>query len=354
MSRFGSWIIVGCGLWLVAGMGCEQDRSATTSAGKSASEPTRTRIALLMKARTNPFFDRMASGAENAAAELGVSLEVLAIDKETDTEKQASQVETVVSKGVRAILIAPADSRAIIAPLLQAQARGIHIINLDNRIDADEAAKVGLKIAAFIGPDNAEGARKSTRAMIDAIGGEGKVAMLEGIRGVDNAEQRKAGFLEAVKATDGKVRVVAMDTAEWATEPAQRKMEGILSAHPDLEGVFCANDMMALGAIQAIASAGKTGQVVVTAYDNLKAAQQAIHAGTLHATIEQHPDKMGAMGVRYALKLIHGESIPSEIPVPTDLMTAADLRPDPTRGPAAATQAVSAKPVRTARWTPQS
>ena len=303
---------------LLALSGCKEGGQKSADADKAGSGM---RVALLMKARTNPFFEKMAEGAEQAAEENGVQLEVMAIDKETDTAGQAAQVETAISKGVKVILIAPADSKAIIAPLLQAQRQGIRIVNLDNRIDAESAEAVGLKVDTFIGPDNADGARKSTEALIKAIGGAGKVAMLEGIRGVDNAENRKLGFLRALAATDGKVTVAAMDTADWATEPAQAKMESILNTHPDLSGVFCANDMMALGAIQAIASAGKTDQVVVTGYDNLAAAQEAIIEGRLHATVDQHPDNMGRLGVGAAVSLIQGKPIPSEINVPTDLVT---------------------------------
>jgi ribose transport system substrate-binding protein len=283
-----------------------------------------------MKSRQNPFFARMEEGAKRAAERLNVDLDALATDKETDTEKQTSQVETVISKRVEVILMTPVDSKAIIAPLLEAQRQGIKIINIDNRIDVAEAAKAGLNIATFIGPDNVEGACKSAKAMIDKVGKEGgKIALIEGVRGADNAEQRKKGFELAVKQAqaDGyKVEVAAMDTGEWMTEPAQRKMEGILNQHPDLKGVFCANDMMALGAIQAIKSAGKTGQIVVTAYDNLKAAQDAIKAGTLFATIEQHPDRMGELGVEYALKLLKGETLPPVVPVATDLITADKLK----------------------------
>ncbi len=315
-------------------VGCDSKNQATSNSTETAPADG-PRIALLMKARTNPFFDKMAAGAERKAKELHVNLEVLAIDKETDSEKQAAQVETVTSKGVQAILIAPADSKAIIAPLLQAQQRGIKIINLDNRINADEAKKAGLKIEAFIGPNNVAGAHKSAAAMIEKIekdpsvavsSASRQVAMLEGIRGVDNAEARKKGFQEAVDATRGRVQIVAMDTGEWMTEPAQKKMESILNAHPDLKGVFCANDMMALGVIQAVASAGKTGKIIVASYDNLDAARQAIKAGSLYATIEQHPDKMGELGVEFALKAISGENIPAEIPVPTDLVMAKDLQ----------------------------
>jgi ribose transport system substrate-binding protein len=305
-----------------------------TRTTETAARPAGVRVALLMKSRQNPFFDRMAAGAEKAAKENGVELSVLAIDKETDAEKQAAQVEVVTGQGVQAILIAPADSKAIVAPLLQAQARGIHIINLDNRIDADAARSAGLKVATFVGPDNQAGARKSTQALIEKVDANAnpvssasrQVAMLEGIRGVSNAEARKRGFQEAIDSTKGRFHVVAMDSAEWMTEPAQKKMEAILNAHPNLMGVFCANDMMALGAIQAIASAGRTGRIVVTAYDNIDAARQAIRAGTLHATVEQHPDRMGELGVQAAVRIIRGESVPPEMPVETDLITAATLQ----------------------------
>ncbi|HOB73665.1 MAG TPA: substrate-binding domain-containing protein [Phycisphaerae bacterium] len=320
----------------VLSAGCSDKGTGTSSTQPAAGG--RPRIALSMKSRQNPFFARMAEGAELKAKELGVDLELLATDKETDTEKQTSQIETVISKGVDVILMTPVDSKAIVAPLLQAQARGIKIINIDNRIDQQAAEQAGLKIEAFIGPDNVDGARKSTRAMIEKIGKEGgKIAMIEGVRGADNAEQRKEGFNQAVAQAkrDGyNIEVVAMDTGEWMTEPAQKKMEGILNQHPDLKGVFCANDMMALGAIQAIASAGKTGQIVVTAYDNLEAAQEAIKAGKLYATIEQHPNFMGQLGVDYAVRLLKGEQIPAIVEVPTDLVTAAELLPAPATAPA--------------------
>lgn len=307
--------------------GCDQQGSPGGATTRPAGRP---RIALSMKSRQNPFFAQMEAGAKAAAERLNVDLESLATDKETDTEKQTSQVETVISKGVDVILMTPVDSKAIIAPLLQAQQRGIKIINIDNRIDVAEAQKAGLKIEAFIGPDNVEGARKSAMAMIEKVGKEGgKIAMIEGVRGADNAEQRKKGFNQAVeqaKADGYSIEVAAMDTGEWMTEPAQRKMEGMLTQHPDLKGVFCANDMMALGAIQAVKSAGKAGQIVITAYDNLEAARDAIRAGTLYATVEQHPYKMGELGVEYAVKLIKGEDIPEVVPVETDLITAAEVK----------------------------
>ncbi len=305
--------------------GCRRgEQVGRAGEGKGGSE--KPRIALIMKAQTNPFFRKMEQGARKAAQKHGVDLLVMSVDRETDFAKQGGLVENAVSQGVDAILIAPADSKAIVGPLLGAQAKGIRIINLDNRIDAEAAKGAGLKVETFIGPDNAEGAYKATQRLIELIGGSGQVAILEGIRGVDNAEQRKRGFETAVAKTKGKVKVVARKTGNWMTEPAQREMEGILTRCPDLNGVFCANDSMALGVIQAVLSAGKGGKIAIVSYDNLKAAQDAIKAGNLHGTIEQHPDRMGEKGVEVALDLLAGKTVPKEIPIPTDLVTAETLK----------------------------
>jgi len=314
-------LLVGLCTAILSGCGKTEPQPAATKDAKK--QPC---IALIMKARTNPFFHTMEIGATEAARKLGVKLIVSSVDRETDFAKQGGLVENAASQGVDAILIAPADSKAIVSPLLDAQKKGIRIVNLDNRIDAAAAKAVGLKIEAFIGPDNADGAYKATRHLIKLMGGAGKVAMLEGIRGVDNGEQRKRGFQKAVGEVKDKIQVVAMESGEWMTEPAQRKMEGILARFPDLQGVFCANDSMALGVIQAVETAGKAGKVFIVAYDNLKAAQDAIRSGKMHGTIEQHPDLMGAKSVEVAIDLLAGKPVPAEVPVQTDLITADTLK----------------------------
>jgi ribose transport system substrate-binding protein len=317
---------LGMSLLVACGGQKEQPAQPKAAGEKAAPRATKPHIALIMKAISNPFFKTMAEGATGAANKLSVRLTCLSVPKETDFEQQAQYVENMVAQNASAIVIAPADSKAIISALLEAQKKGIPIINIDNRIDTATAQAAGLKIVAFIGPDNAAGAEKSTDYLIQRIGGKGKVAMLEGIRGVSNAEARKQGFLRAVAKTNGAVTVEAMETAEWATDMGEKKMSGILARVPDLDGVFCANDNMAFGAIAAIESADKTGKVRVTAYDNLKAAQDAILEGKMDATVEQHPDLMGAMGVENALKAVRGEAIPPQIAVPTDLITAETLK----------------------------
>jgi len=281
-------------------------------------------IALVMKAASNPFFARMEAGARQAADSLNVDLLVGTITKETDIEQQISIVENMIIQGVKAILIAPADSKSIINVLKKAQDQGIKIINIDNRIDQETAQAAGLNIDCYVGVDNEEGGRMAGEYLLQLMGGVGKVAMLEGIRGVDNAEARKRGFFKSLE--NAEVELVATQSANWAQDQGLDVFANMLQANPEIEGLFCANDMMALGAIQAIEQAGKSGQIFVTSYDNLKAARAAILQGKLHATIEQHPELMGFEGLVIAKDLLEGKAIPAEKLVRLDLITRENLQ----------------------------
>ncbi len=281
----------------------------------SGSVIAQTRIALIMKTLTNPFFLAMEVGARKAAEEFDVDLIVVSAEGETSITQQIGLIEDMTTQQVPAIVIAPIDSKAVVPALAKAQEAGIHIINIDNRIDPVAAEEGGLDIEIFISASNVVGGTLAGAYLAGLLGGSGQVAMLEGIPGVDNAEGRKAGFVAAVSLYPD-IEIVASQTAHWATEEALNVFSNILQAHPDLDGLFCANDMMALGAIRAIEAAGKTGEIYVTSYDNLDAAQAAIIDGTMHATIEQNPALMGYYGVKFALEAIKGEEIPKEFMVP--------------------------------------
>lgn len=267
-------------------------------------------VALIMKTLTNEFFQTMAKGGREEAQKLGVNLLVQSASRETAIEEQADIVAAMVGRKVAAILIAPADSKALVRPLLAANKAGIPVINLDNPLDPKEVKARGLKTVAYIGTDNVKGAYMAARELIRAMGGKGKVAMLEGIRAADNAQKRRRGYLNAIAESDGKVVEVAHESANWETEQAANVFAAILQAHPEIEGLFCANDNMALGAIKAIEAAGKTSKIPVAGFDNLVVIQGEILKGTIHCTIDQHADWMASEGVKMAQKLMRGEEVP--------------------------------------------
>ena len=262
------------------------------------------RLALIVKTRNNPFFDPMIKAAEAEAKALGAELKVQAPAQETDQERQFAMVQDMVAQKVDAILITPANSQGIVPVLKQATAKGILVLNLDNRVDTSKSGTDGVAVNGYVGADNEEGGKLAGEAMVEALKGSGKVAILEGIRGTDNGEARKRGFENAVK---GKLDKVDSQSAEWDTQKAYAKFQSMLAAHPEIQGLFCANDKMALGALKAIAEAGKKGQITVVGYDNIADVRSYLDSGEMYATIEQHPDLMGKYGVRTAVGLLNGK-----------------------------------------------
>lgn len=267
----------------------------------------RYKLVLIVKTKNNPFFIPMIRAFEETAAQLGAEAEVQAAAQESSVEQQAALVQAEVGKGVQAILITPADSKALVPVLKRAQDQNVLVINLDNRLDPAAMQSQALHPGGYVGADNEAGGRQAGDAMIKALKGTGKVAVIEGIRGVDNAEARKRGFESAVS---GKLTIVEEQTGNWETEQAHDKAQAILAKHPDLAGIFCANDNMALGAVKAIEESGRKGKVRVVGYDNIPSVQPLLKSGELTATIEQHPDLMGRYGARMAVGILDGKTLP--------------------------------------------
>ncbi len=276
------------------------------------------RIALVMKALSNPFFHSMEVGAREEAKKLDVDLLVQGTNKETDVAQQINLVENFITQQVNAIVIAPASSSGLVPVLHRAKSQGITVVNIDNPLDEATMKQMGFS-CPFAGSDNALGAALAAHDLVAAMGGIGEVAILEGIPGVINAELRKKGA-GRVFASESGIKVVASQTAEWETEQAYNVFTNMLTAHPNLRGLFASNDNMALGAIRAIDAVGKKGQIVITSYDNLQAAQEAVLAGTLHSTIDQHPELMGAYGVRAAKDILDGKQVPNLIATPLEVI----------------------------------
>ena len=306
--------------------GCGQQEPAEPGTLKTEnSETKKPRIALIMKSLANDFFSSMADGAEKHQAENRETyvLVVNGIKNETDLSRQVALVEEMVASGVDAIVIAPADSKALVPALRRALQAGVIIINIDNRLDREILAQEKISIP-FVGPDNKKGARKVGDYLAEKLKPGDAVAILEGIRTSFNGIQRRLGFEEAMQAAN--IKVIESQSAQWEMSKANTIAISMLSEHPEIKAILAANDSMALGAIAAIKTAGKAGQVQIVGFDNIPAIQAAMRDGKVLATADQHGDKLAVFGIEYALKLI--EDPQAEIEdreTPVDLITAEDL-----------------------------
>lgn len=287
--------------------------------GAEQSGGGRQRIALVMKTANNPFFIEMQKGAEEAAKRLNVELVVQAAEREVDVEKQMQIVENLIQTRVAALCVTPSGSREIVPAIDKANRANIPVVIVDTRVDAKALSESGGRVATFIGSDNYEGGKIAGEFLAKRLGGKGKVAVLEGIPGHETGDSRLRGFRDALKATPG-VEIVASQTANWERDQGFNVFQNILQSHPDVQAVFACSDLMALGAVEAIAAAKKTGQIAVVGFDATSEARDAIVKGTMDASVAQSPAQMGALAVENAIKLLKGEQVQPEFVVPIKLI----------------------------------
>lgn len=297
-------------LFLVAG--CTSSQTP-----KSGGKP---RIALVLKTLNSPFFIDMQRGAEEAAKKADVELVVQAAEREIDVEKQMQIVENLVQTGISALAITPSGSREIVPAIAKANAASIPVVVVDTRVDGPAAAEAGLKLGSFVGSDNSEGGRLAGEYIAKITGGKAKLAVLEGIPGHETGDSRMHGLREALKAHPG-VAIVASQPANWERDLGFNVFQNMMQAHPEIDAVFACNDMMALGAIEAIAAANKTGKIKVVGFDAVDDARKAIDAGAMAGSVAQFPAEMGRVAVESAVRLLKGEAVPADQKVKIELVT---------------------------------
>jgi ribose transport system substrate-binding protein len=286
----------------------------------------RPRIAFVLKTLNSPFFIDMQRGAEEAAKRLDVDLVVQAAEREVDVERQMQIVENLIQARVAALALTPSGSREVVPAVAKANAANIPVVIVDTRLDPKAAADAGVATASFVGSDNYRGGQLIGEYLVKASGGNAKVAILEGIPGHETGDSRIRGFRDAIKASPG-IGIVASQTANWEREQGFTVFQNILQAHPDLDTVFACNDMMALGAIEAIEAARRTGQIRVLGFDAVQDARRALQNGTMQATVAQYPDEMGRVAVETAVKVLKGEQVQPESVVRIGLVTKENATP---------------------------
>lgn len=306
-----------CCLILIGG--CTSERP--TSGGNNASDTKKPKVALIMKSLANEFFSTMANGAKTYQAEHPEQFDLVVngINDERDISRQVSLVEEMVAAKVDAIVIAPADSKALVPALRRAIKAGVVVVNIDNRLDAEVLAAEEVEVP-FVGPDNKAGAKKVGEYLASKLKPNDSVGILEGVRTSFNGQQRFAGFQEAMD--ESNITVADHQSAEWEMSKANTIASSMLSEHPEIKAILASNDSMALGAVAAVKSAGRKDDVLVVGFDNISAVQQAIKDGKVLATADQHGDQLAVYGIQNALKLIEDpKAVIEDVQTPVDLIT---------------------------------
>ena len=293
--------------------------SACQGRRRSAGEPGR-EMAMILKTLNNPFFISMMEGAQEEARLHGYELLVQAPEREYDVERQMQIVESMIARNVAAILLTPSGSIEIVPAIKLANEANIPVMNIDEKIDPAALAADGAFVDTYIASDNYLGGEMAARLMIELLNNEGRVAILEGVAGHEVTLARTGGFADYIRANSN-IQIVASQPANWEREQGFNVFQNILTANPDITGLFAASDLMALGATEAIEQAGLRGRIMVIGFDANDEAKQAVSDGIMMGTIAQDPVLMGRLAVQNAVRVLNGETISMEIPVDIVVVT---------------------------------
>ncbi|MBJ7313692.1 sugar ABC transporter substrate-binding protein [Rugamonas sp. CCM 8940] len=269
----------------------------------NAADAAKPKVALVMKSLANEFFLTMENGAKDHQKAHAAQYDLVAngIKDEQDTAAQIKLVEQMIVSKVNALVIAPADSKALVPVLKKAVDAGILVVNIDNKLD-DAALKEKGFLVPFVGPDN----RKGAKLVGDFLGKQLKkgeqVGIIEGVSTTFNAQQRTLGYQDAMTAAG--VKVVGVQSGQWEIASANTVASAMLNANPNITALLCGNDNMAIGAISAIRTAGKAGKVKVIGYDNIQAIKPMLKDGRVLATVDQFGSQQAVFGIETLLKAL--------------------------------------------------
>lgn len=270
------------------------------------------KVALVMKSLANEFFLTMETGAKDYQKHNASQFDLITngIKNETDTAAQIQIVEQMIVSKVDAIVLAPADSKALVPVVKKAVDAGIIVVNIDNKLDADVLKSKDLNVP-FVGPDNRKGARLVGDYLAKRLKSGDQVGIVEGVSTTTNAQQRTAGFKDAMQTVGAKI--VSTQSGEWEIDKGNAVASAMLNEYPDLKALLCGNDNMAIGAVSAVRAAGKQGKVYVVGYDNIDAIKPMLKDGRVLATADQFAAKQAVFGIDTALKALKEHKKQSEL-----------------------------------------
>ncbi len=275
-------------------------------------------IAIVPKALTGEYWVRCKKGAEAAAKQFGVKLTFVGPSAETEVDKQIDIMENLLIRGVDAIGISPCDGKALVPTIEKAIGKGVPVLTVDSD------ARTNKRIA-YIGTDNEKAGEIAAKELVKLMKGKGKVLIIQGVHGAENLMQRVKGFKRVI-AKYPQIEIVSEQACQSDQTIALNITENVLTAHPDLGGIFGVNAPGAPGAAQGVKATGKSGKVKIVGFDALPDTVRYCAEGVVQAIIEQRPYRMGYLAVRYLKEFLEGKKIPKVIDTGVDIITPKQAR----------------------------
>lgn len=274
-------------------------------------------IAVFTKNRTNPAYTAARLGADRVAARLGARVEHYVPDKPDDVMEQRTLVERAIAERPDAAVFVPVHATAMSDSVRKLNAAGIPAVNYLNRLAEG-------RFVTYVGSDDYRLARDIAAHLFQRIGGKGDIVILEGVPAAVTSQERLRGFRDAVRDSPG-IRIAASRAADYQQETARSVTAGLLAGLPRMDGILCANDVMALGAIEALEDAGR--RIPLVGVNAIPEAIAAIKSGRLLATVDFDAMAISSIATEAAVRHLRGERVPAEIILPVRIVDATNYQP---------------------------
>lgn len=276
------------------------------------------KIAVVVSTLNNPWFVMLAESATENAKKLGYEAKIF--DSQNNPAIESDNFENLISSGYDAILLNPTDSDGSISNILKAKTAGIPVFCMDREVNADDAA------TSQILSDNYSGCVAIGIEFVKELKEKGKYVEILGLVGDNNTWARSGGFHSVVDKFPN-LKMVAQQSGDFDRNKAMEVLETILQANPDIDGVFCGNDAMAMGAFQALQAAGKETKVKIFGFDGASDVVEKIREKKIVATGMQFPKVMAQTAAQYADEYFKGRKVfPQRVPVEVELVNAANIK----------------------------
>ena len=310
---------------LLAGILCAA-MTVGMSVPAMAEESGDAEYAVILKTQATDFWVKMWKGVEAEAEAKGVKVDLYAAQSEEDLEGQLAILESCISKGYKGIAIAPLSSVNVLPGIAEATEKGITIVDVDEKFDETELENQGGACVAYVSTDNVAVGNKGGQFIVDNVDEGAQVAIIEGKSGNQSSEDRAEGARKAFE--DGGLDIIGSQAADWDRQTALDVATTYIQQNPDLKGIYCCNDGMALGAIQAVINADKVGEILVVGTDGDTEAVESIAAEQLSATVAQDPAQIGASSLDLLIDAVENGTtaevgtFPEKTPIDSVLITA--------------------------------
>jgi ribose transport system substrate-binding protein len=271
-------------------------------------------IAVIPKGVSHSFWLSVKAGADAAGRDLNVKIDWKGAPQETDIATQINIVEDAINRQVDGIVLAPSHGDSLVPKVQQANRQGIPVTIFDSGISTDN-------YLSYVSTDNREGGAVAARRMGEKLGGKGKVAILGVKKGSVSTDEREAGFEATIKEQFPGIQIAQFLYGEANAIKSLQAAEDILTAHPDLKGMFASNESSTVGAVSAIRQRNLAGKVVLVGFDATPNLVSNVKEGAIDSLVLQNPFKMGYEGVKTIVDKLSGKEPPKRIDTGVKLLT---------------------------------